>query len=326
MLYSGPLLFPILIGEWIYFGFRWQITKNRLKMWLIGQIFLLFIYSYWIVRFLQTFPEEYQAFDRLPTIFGTISKVTYAFYTFSLGNTILPWNWKVVLPAAFVFVLISAFGLTRLKRKYRSLSFIMVFLLLPLAPIFTNRGAPEYCIGASLVYYILLAISIGRLRTPISIIAIGLITFFSSYSLHNLYADKEYHTQSLTDNWRLITKYVEQEVNENTKVVAYHQSFIWYYNLPNLVVLDVGNLEKSQEELIETKKIIFVHTPLSGICSSDDQKVCEFKEWLDQNFSCVQSIGFFENKDYEIKRKFLKRPFPRFRVQIFLYERREILE
>ncbi|MCK4307767.1 hypothetical protein KAW50_06050 [candidate division WOR-3 bacterium] len=91
------------------------------------------------------------------------------------------------------------------------------------------------------------------------------------------------------------------------------------------MALDVGNPEKTQEGLIETEKMIFVHTPLSGICSSDDQKIYEFKEWLDRNFSCIQSIGFFENEDYEIKRKFLKRSFPRFRVQVFLYERGEIL-
>lgn len=352
MLYSGPLLFLVLIGEWIYFGLRWQSTKERLKLWLIGQVLIFILYSYGIVHFFQVFSGEYQAFDRLP-VSSVLLKAIYAFYTFSVGETVLPWNWKIVLPAGYIYAGISAFGLTKIKRKYRSLSFIILFLLLPIVPIFTNRGAPEYCICTSIAYYILLAIGISAMRPPISIPILVAITFFNVYSLTNLYTDKEYHNQSFTDNWRLITKYVEEECkNEKLKVksvkldvgadtslrggvelrpyiVAYHGSFIWYYKEvqphgDNLIVLDTRNPEFTEAKLMSTNKVLFVHTPGSGVFSSDDRGIYKFKEWLDQNFLCTHTVGFFENEDYEIKRKLLKRTFPRFRVQVFTYERGNI--
>lgn len=345
MLYSGPLLFPILVGEWIYFWLRWQTTKHKLKKWSIAQLIILASYSYWIVIFFQELPGEWQAFDRLPVTSGIVVKAIYIFYTFSLGETVLPWNWKIVLPACYIFAGTAAFGLTRIKRKYRSLSFILVFLLLPLAPIFTNRGAPEYCIAGSIAYYILLGIGIAGMKLLAFLPILGSISFFNVYSLVNLYRDKEYHIQSFTDNWRLIAKYVQREcADSEAVVVAYHGSFIWYYTQvgttpskehcdklmmgagENLIALDIKNPNRTKAKLTSVDKILFVHTPGSGIFSSDDKGIYEFKEWLDKNFLCTHTSGFFENEDYETKRKLLKRNFPHFRVEVFTYERRRILE
>ncbi|MBI4722646.1 MAG: glycosyltransferase family 39 protein [Candidatus Stahlbacteria bacterium] len=336
MLYSGPFLFLILLGEWIYFGFRWQAIKDKLKSWLVGQLFILLGTTYWIVHFVQIFPAEVLAFDRLPALYVG-SKLLYPFYAFSLGETVLPWNWKIVLPAAYIFAATLTFGLTRIKIKYRTLYFVLVFLLLPLAP----------------------AIGIGKIKVPISLTILGAITFFDTYSIINLYKDKEYHNQSFTDNWQSLAEYVHKEsITDTAQVVAYHRSFKWYYKGTNLMELS----EHTEEQLTKTEdstyrgsrvfkggsrqipmessgflsegvsplplkeKVIFVYTCGSGIFSSDDTRIHKFKEWLDHDFNCIQAVSFFENNDYKIKRRLLKREFPQFRVQVLTYERRRVLE
>jgi hypothetical protein len=324
MLYSGPFLFLILIGEWLYFFVRWRTTKGMWKIWLIGQLLIVAAYSYWIWDIFKIFPGEWQTFDRLPTTLGVAGKAVYAFYAFSLGETVLPWKWWVVCPATIVFAGTSLFSLTRIKRNYRILPFVTIFLLIPMAPIFTNRGAPEYLIAASIAYYVLLAMGIKAMKAPISWILLGLIILFNGYSLFNLYTDKQYHTQGLTDDWRLISTYTEKEsVVRQMPVVAYHGSFVHYYKGGNLITFDPRDPEDTQAKLANMDRILFVDTPGSGVFSSNDDRIHQFKKWLDQNFLCVQSVGFFENEEYETKRKFIKRSFPRFRVQVLVYERED---
>ena len=237
MLYSVPLGFLILLGEWVYFLLRWKKHQASLiKRWATAQVFILLFYSYWLVRFYQEFPLEWNALSKMPTTL--INKIAYTFFAFSLGETVLPWNWKVVLPAGIVFMTIFIVGIRKMRRNFSVLSFISILFVVNLIPLLTNRGAPDYCVGASIMYYIILAFGLTRLlpegrHMPTLEIGFGLCFLFNSYSLYNLYTDKNYNMQSITDDWRNVANIVKKLSDESipgTKIVSFHTSFNWYCN------------------------------------------------------------------------------------------------
>jgi len=316
MLYSGPLGFLILGAEWIFL-LRWY-RQGRFKKWLIAQSFILFGYSAWLVRFCSGFSAESAGIDRMPTSF--FNKIAYLFFTFSLGETVSPWNWKIVCPFAIIIMALLSRGILNLRLKQKCVSFIYTFFLISLASLFTSRGSPEYCICASIMFYIVLALGLEKLKMPLFLSGIGIITLFNSYSLYNLYTDKEYNIQSFTDKWREVADFVYKLSDKKTRVIASHPSFIWYYNAENLLIFDCEKYWDTLKEIDGAKKIILVKTPLSCPFYPKDKRLYRFENWIEKRFALTQTIGFCENENYRIKRRLLKRAFPQFRIQILVYE------
>ena len=56
------------------------------------------------------------------------------------------------------------------------------------------------------------------------------------------------------------------------------------------------------------------------MASTDDRGIYYFKEWVEKNYTLIQRVGLYENEEYLLKRKFLERTFPQFRIQIYVYK------
>ncbi len=318
-IYAGTFGVITLICQWI-----WIIIHKQVRDWLIPQLLIVAASSFCLVKLFSLISPIILPFSRVPSIYGIPGKLGYCIFAFSLGQTVFPWNLKVVIPGMLACLAGAIGGLTFLakKRKKEELLFLLLFGLLPLLPIVTNCDLPQYYLGGAALYYVLIAIGISRMRNSVAFAVLILITAFNSYSLCNLYTNREYNMQSFTDAWRDVSLSVEKISDEETKVVAYHRAFIWYYNPDNLVRFDLRNPSKARKEVARAKRIIFVQTLGSGVFSSCDEPIYEFKQWLDENFTLVQSIGFSENEAFKTKRKLLKRSFPRFRIEVLVYENR----
>ncbi|MDD2889597.1 MAG: glycosyltransferase family 39 protein [bacterium] len=246
MLYSSPTGVGILLFEWVWFFQKWRFTRMNLRAWLIIQSCIFLVYTHWLSLIFSELYSGWAAFDRLSLKGGFIGRIAYAIYSFTIGQTIYPWNWRLVIPVIIIFVVIIMFAVRTLKGKYRTLSFIIPLFIIGLLPVFSNRGAPEYCIGASIAYYIFIAVGISVLKKRSLALGVIILIYLNGCSLFNLYKDREYLNQSFTDDWRKIAYFVNNVVesypeyikndslnlerNMPFTIVVYRPGpFMWYY-------------------------------------------------------------------------------------------------
>lgn len=325
MLYSGPVGGLTLLCEWCWLLLRWQVTRQKLKLWIITQGCIVLAYIYWAIMFLPKLPTEWAAVDRMPAKLGVLGRLAYTFYAFSIGQTIYPWHWLLTGPAIVVFGLLVIFGIKSLRGKYRTISFIVPLFVINLIPLLTTRGAPEYCIGASIAYLILIATGITELRPRSAIMALCILTYLNGIALYNLYTDKEYHNRSFTDDWRTIASTVNKIADDSTKIIAYRPGpLIWYYkklSVNPIISINPEHIDYTMKELVNSKRIIFIENTGSGIFSYEKQELDIFKIWLENNFNKSYTVNFGEEEVYGRKRSFIKRDFPEFRTNIYVYDK-----
>lgn len=175
MLYSTPAGGLILLCEWCWLTLKWQVTKQKLRVWLINQGGIILGYLYWVIKLFG------KSFTELQEVVGynLWGRFLYVLHSFSLGQAVYPLHWKVTGPAVFVLGLVIFFGIISLRKQRRITVFLWPLFFLNLVPIFWVCGAPEYCMGASIAYFIVIALGLSALKLRSAVMALSLITYFS---------------------------------------------------------------------------------------------------------------------------------------------------
>ncbi|MDD5530346.1 MAG: glycosyltransferase family 39 protein [bacterium] len=312
MLYSGPAGVFILLFEWVWFCQKWRFTRMNLRAWLIIQSCIFLVYAYWLFF---VFPG-WAGFDQLPIKGSFIGRLAYTIYSFTIGQTVYPWNWRLVIPVIVIFAVIIMFAVRTLKGKYRILSFLSPLFLVGLLPVFSNRGVPEYCIGASIAYYILIAVGISALRKRSLALGVIILVYLNGCSLFNLYKDREYLNQSFTDDWRKITYFVNNVVTcypEYIKkdslnllspserdapftVVVYRPGpFMWYYKKMNKTSnsksFNLSQADSSKMVFYEVDSHNYPEVPSSVIVFNPSHPNLIIEKAMNTNIIFVENMG-----------------------------------
>ncbi|MCK4307768.1 glycosyltransferase family 39 protein [candidate division WOR-3 bacterium] len=245
--YVEAWVFFTLLCEWIWLLIHGSQTRVEIlrinsrkidkKKWAISQLLILLASSFLIVKLFAVVPNELASINRVPA--SLLTKLGYTFFSFSLGQTILPWNLKVVIPGIFIYSISAIYGVRVLIRKrwIKESLWLLIFILIPLIPICTNPNFPHYYLGVASLYYILLGIGIAFMRMRAMIPILILIAGVNVYGIKNIYTNREYHLQGFTDNWREISTIVAGFSDQDTKVVSYHQAFFGIIIFPILWLL-----------------------------------------------------------------------------------------
>ncbi len=261
---------------------------------------------------------------------GVLYKLGYLFYSFTVGQTISPFDLYVSLPAAGLFLILALFGLIKIWQKNRPTAiFLVLFSAATMAQVFTQVNLPHYMMHAAIPLIILISIGINEIR-PVTFkgLAIAAILIIYGYSLNNLYTGQQYNRMEFMDDWREVALYVRDISDKEDLIIHSNDSFAYYNKDRKNTALYGNDLQGSKDTVIEyfktrpSGKVVLVYSPLSGLFVRDQNTGQSLKEWLEKNYSSVKKRSFSKDSYYISKRAYVKRSFPEFRISVSSYSKK----
>jgi len=258
---------------------------------------------------------------------GVLYKISYLFYSFTVGQTISPFNFAVSVPAAGLFFFLALFGIIKAWQNNRNTAiFLLLFLATALLQIFTQVNLPHYMMYACVPLIIILAIGINGLKPrTVMIAAAGAVLLIFGYSLHNLYTGQQYNRMEFIDDWRGVASYVRSISGRDDLIIYSNYSFEYYSKSLRNKAMYWNNLQEMKDLVAKyfvtspSGKVVLVYSPLSGLFVSDSETGQELDKWLCQRYYNIENRSFNRDSDYIHKRTFVKRGFPEFRISVSSY-------
>lgn len=260
---------------------------------------------------------------------GILFRLFYAFYSFSVGQTISPFNLPVAVPAISLFFLLFSYGLIKGAQKYGiTAAFLCFYLLAAILQAFTQLNLPHYMMYAAVPFVMIISIGLEQLRERrvLLIISAVIISSVYAYSLHNLFSGKEYNRMEFVDDWKGIADHVVQVSAAGDLVVHSSDSFdyycrdrkkITYGKDPDRVINAVAAYHRSNPET----KVVFVYSPLSGLFVQEVETGQKIGKALADEYRLESRTEFCRDPEYLSKRKFVKRSFPEYRISVSIYSK-----
>lgn len=333
----SSLLFLFAEGTFIWLYDRKYPSSS--KRWLVCVLIILvlcFPIGFYFFRDFDTVLSG-EGFTRVPLRYGFIANFLYALFSFSLGKTVSPFNYPVVIAAAVVYLFVIAYFLKAyfLKSVPReSSNFLLLVMLVAVSLCSLSKyNSPRYILSAGTMFGII--VSLGILKAPRqAVVALAVaVSLLRFYSLYNLYTERQYHRKEMVDDWDDIAAYVKSSSESGGLVVHNSHAFAYYFKesgcdaaIASLPEADEDMplfIQESFEPHKNSPRVIFVDSPLSGLrIERYKYEVASLRNWLKQNkFRLLSSRGFDKERFAEDKRKLLSRPFPEYRTTVYIYEK-----
>ena len=265
---------------------------------------------------------------------GLMFRAGYAFFSFSLGQTVSPFYLPVIIPFLIFFMAVFAAGVISFYKVNRTAGiFLGIYLSLLSLKIFLNISAPHYLMDACIPYFIILSLGLSSIRDKrLFAFALMLVLFIFSYSLYNLYSDRQYNRMELVDEWKQISSYVENISDKGTLVLHSESSRfcsdspIYYYAIKKPQYQKISEDAKNQKKNItehmkkdKKNKTILVSRPLSGLFRKEMEQNAGLKKWLDKKYVLISVKGFSRDREAYLKRRYVNRSFPEYRIIVYEY-------
>lgn len=332
---------------------RWWLIQSLI---IILPLFLRFLPSIYRFRDLIYF-VRYRIPYSLP--FSSWVNIPYTFFAFSLGETVMPWNLYIVIPAAFIFgscFILGWYSIRANKEKLLSMGLYFVFPLLVIA--FFNNFWPKYLLPILPAYYLIISIGILRLKNiKIKTFLVLSIALLSSYSLFNYYTNSHFHNMNYVEPYRELMQYIKKNsYKDDGLICSYNPCLSHYYQVEGLGLrryyfLDFIDKEKEDKPLVSSsalQQIKKLHPRIWIIQDQYAQRYMIDKEihihprmwiiqgqraqrymyqyldkiigWLSRNLKLIESKKFAQDMDIKLKRKFIDKNFLDFRIILSLYQ------
>lgn len=264
----GYVLFTILLGlthlyaaliiaaQFVWLIYMYYKEKEHAKfvnILLLQMLSVLLISPFYIKMILMNFsgamdPNADMAF----AVFPSYVKPFLFFFVLSLGETLAPWNYMLVIPAGliFSFLFIRAFKWISDKRVV----FLMIMLLLPvlLSAFLLKPTMPKYLILTLPFYLMLLGYSLSKLKSKMIFwTLIAAITCFQMISVINYFNLTDYHNSHQIEPWKKVSSMIARgyqngdiiiETNEHISghILQYYLNIIGRKNYP---IMDIRNID-----------------------------------------------------------------------------------
>lgn len=324
-IYTHYYAFLVLGVQWLFVAIRFRNYKKILKPWIVanGIIFLFFM-----VR-LSAFIQDVAYFapwaiprERFPFIFGKhVVEFFYIFFSFSAGQTILPWN--SIAPLIFLAVLLCFVVAVKKGISFSQDTLYLVLLIfIPIiVGILFRISLPRYFIFVAPVFFILIARGFWLLPKKIMMVTALIVGVGWSFGLANYYQNKQFHIMAHVDPWREAAQFLKENVTEDEEVVGIGIGVVplrHYYGGPvpgfsgEVLVNKVRELDESG-----TKKIWLIYT-----YREEYENWLKSRDILSENYRMLTEKKWAHDPDFAMKEKFFKRNFAPYRVAAALYERK----
>jgi len=322
--YTHYHAFLIILLEWVFFIVRYKYYKHLLKKAIISQFIVAFCFSFWVQSFLFHLKHSSvlgEDVTRFPTIFGAWIKPCYLFFSFSLGQTIMPWNYKIVIPAIVIFSCTFIWGIKSMIKYKETLLFFLLSLFVPIfVGLFITDLMPRYFVFLAPIYYLIIAKGISSFpNIKVKVVSMIIITILLSFSLNNYYTGREFHILANVDPWREVGMYLKENVIEEDIVFNIGGVPINYYTGFKIPILRENALEVLREDLQKKKfKKVWLIVSNTKYKRQGEDAI----KWMNEHYHLISEKRYLWDPDYTNKKKFFKKNFLEYRIKIYLYENR----
>lgn len=253
---SGYIIFTVLlcvahvyglilfIGQFIYLLFAFFM-----KLLARDEAFKVFLSQFTTAAVL--FPLYLKVIERLfvfvslnpdiaYSVFPSYLKLPLFFFVLSLGETVAPWNFLLVIPAVLVFGYLFIRMLGRFKEKETLFLLGMLLMSVCAASLLLKGTMPKYMIFVLPFYLVLLARSVIEIKNVkwAGVLAIVLVLMMS-FSLANYFRIKDYHNSNQQEPWKSVASLVKNNYRRGD-VILYSTDWIvkdllnYYLNITDL--------------------------------------------------------------------------------------------
>ena len=325
-LYTHYHSFLVLASTWLFFFLEFNTYKSIWRKAFISQVVIAVFYSFWLLPFIYhyfLYSAPVAGLIRFPSVYGFWIKPLYLFYSFSLGQTILPWNYHIVIPGLILFMILFLLGLKSFSRREISI-FFGSFLFFPIVlGLFITELMPRYFIFICPVFYLLIAGGINRLeRKKHQLIMILFLTAILSFPVRNYYLNQEFHILANVTPWREVGKYIKDNFHENDILINVGSGpSLSYYSGLDAPTLGLNAINKIKEiDNIPTKNIWVVVSNPAYKEAADSVLI-----WMNKNYKLINEKKYFIDNDFDRKSKYFNKNFLKYRVIVYLYRKNDEL-
>jgi len=315
----------VIAVQWLFIIIRFRDYKIILKPWLAANAFIILAFSIRMTALIQDvafFAPWAMQRERFPFIYGKhFVDIFYIIFSFSVGQTILPWNLVAIVTYISVivcFILALRKGITiALDNLY-----LLLLLIVPVViGIIFRIAMPRYFIFLAPIYYILVAKGMFIAPRKIVAVIIVVVTFGWGYGIANYYNDKQFHMMAHVDPWRDVAMFLKNNITEGEEIVGIGlgvTSLRYYYDntlsdySENKLIDKVSELAKSNKKRIW---LIYTH-------QEEYENYLKSCKLLDNDYNIIVDMKWSPDPDYEIKKIFFRKTFVPYRIVARLYERK----
>ncbi|HLD41013.1 MAG TPA: glycosyltransferase family 39 protein, partial [Candidatus Omnitrophota bacterium] len=335
-LYVNYSAFLFLLSQALFIILYRHSYPSGLKSWLkcLALVFILWlpISGYFFRDFILLLQSE--GFVHAPFKAGWLISALHLFFSFFFGETVSPFNYPVVAAGAAVCSIVLAKFLK--ERFFYKTDRNVVFLIITILTVtflcaLSGYNFSRYIKAVSGLCAIAAALGILSFRKKTFVLVlIFVVTSLSAYSLHNLYARKEYHHKEFADSWDKISEYVDNNSDAKDMIVFNGLAFGYYMEKINPLksIHSMPEDEEGMRQLIreaiegpKVERVVLVDAPLSGLRMKDfEDEIALLKDYLSgHNYRLVKQECFDRDRRASLRRKFVDRPFPDCRTTVYVY-------
>jgi len=318
-IYTHYHAFLVLASLWVWLLLDGKEQRNIWLKFGVSQVVIAVAYLPWLpvlVAHIELFSTLGDGAPKFPFIWGKIAKPPYLAFSFAVGQTVLPWNWWVVVPAAGVFGAITwqavcASLQSRVKRQ-----FIIALLITPVVlGILISEVVPRYFVFVFPAFAVFAADGLTQFtRGGVRLGALIVLAIVWSVSIGNYYLGREFHVLATTDPWREVADFIRENRSEPDLLIASGPGrVIGYYVDPPVIFRDEVVVEDL--DVSEGQRIWYVFaSPMraeegeSALSVLMDRYVLRFEE------------RFGHDPSYATKARLFKKRFFEYRIRVFLFE------
>ena len=258
--------------------------REKLKLWIVTNGIMFTIFLPWIVlNFLFRLRGEWDGALTTYTsaTFGYFIKAAYFFYSFTLGQTIYPFNLYIVVPLLATFI-VFIYGMIYLLREHDQYKKIILFwLFVPfIIGMFLPLYAPRQLLVSLPAFCLILATGIVKMRYAWLKWIIGAVIILTcAYSNYNYFTNRQYFDVDMVTPWREIAKDVSKKEETSDAVILGRlmEGFPHYYRgaLPIYRIDPFGSPEQIKQYREKHKRLwILLHS---------ERPRENFEQWMTEN-------------------------------------------
>lgn len=252
LLYADYSALSLLLAQNLWLVIRWRTYKVLWPRWFVGQAVLAVAFIPWILVLLrQAVGDRFHA-DFAQSPLGALLKLAVPIYSFSVGETMFPWELPAIVGVVVCMALFGTFFVSRfpfpasrLTHQFspspviRHWPFVLLCVLVPLfftafilsflAPDITFLSAASRTGFAAPFFYLLMAGGLARLTRRWRLVVLVVLTLVSAYGLGNYYVGRHFLNPIYAVPLREVVQDVVHGLRLGDIVISEDDSLFSYY-------------------------------------------------------------------------------------------------
>jgi len=316
-IYTHPYAFLTIGIQWLYLIIYNRSYRHVAKSWFVVNVAMLLFFSARLFQFIKDvafFAPWAIPRERFPVLFGKVpAEYFYNFFSFSVGQTLLPWN-PLAIPILIVVGGCFIIGLRRKMTVSREKLYLILLLFIPVAVgVIFRIGLPRYFTFIAPIFYLFVARGLWLLPRKTAVAGALMILLGWGWGLGNYYTDKEFHFMGSIDPWREVATFLKDNVQEDELVYAIGLGIVplRYYYDGSISGFEGNALIKELEgyDNAGPKRIWLIFT-----YQEEYDNWLQARSILNKQYVLMREKKWAQDPDYMLKRKFFKKNFSPYRV------------